>query len=140
IVVEHDEDTIRSADHVVEMGPGPGVHGGNVVVQGRLDDVIACEASPTGQFLSGKRSIATPKRRRKGNGKALVARGARENNLKAMDVTCPLGMLVAVTGASGSGKSTLVNEILYKALWKRLEDTRAPPGDHPGAAGRRHVL
>jgi excinuclease ABC subunit A len=139
IVVEHDEDTIRAADHVVEMGPGPGVHGGNVVVQGKLDDILACEASPTGQFLSGQRSIATPKQRRKSNGMALVVRGARENNLKAIDVTLPLGMIVAITGASGSGKSTLINEILYKALWKRLEDTRTLPGEHDGVDGMEYV-
>jgi excinuclease ABC subunit A len=139
IVVEHDEDTIRAADHVVEMGPGPGVHGGEVVVQGKLDDVLACKGSPTGQFLSGRRSIATPKQRRRGNGRALVVRGARENNLKGVDVTFPLGMLVAITGASGSGKSTLVNEILYKVLWKRLVDTRTLPGEHDGADGVEHV-
>jgi excinuclease ABC subunit A len=139
IVVEHDEDTIRAADHVVEMGPGPGVHGGTVVVQGTLADVLACRTSPTGQFLSGRRSIATPKHRRKGNGKVLVVRGARENNLKSVDVTFPLGMLVAITGASGSGKSTLINEILYKALWKRLVDTRTLPGEHDGVDGMEHV-
>jgi len=139
IVVEHDEDTIRAADHIVEMGPGPGVHGGEVVVQGTIENVLACKASPTGQYLSGRRRIEMSKRRRAGNGKALIVRGARENNLKNVDVQFPLGVMVAVTGASGSGKSTLVNEILYKALWKRLVDTRTLPGDHSGVEGLDHV-
>jgi excinuclease ABC subunit A len=138
-VVEHDEDTIRAADHIVEMGPGPGVHGGEVVVQGRIEDILKCKASPTGQFLSGKRGIETPARRRKGTGKTLAVRGARENNLKSVDVAFPLGRLVAITGASGSGKSTLINEILYKALWKRLVDTRTLPGDFDGIDGADHV-
>ena len=139
IVVEHDEATIRAADHIVEMGPGPGVHGGTVVVQGEIDDVLACKTSPTGQYLSGRRWIATPSRRRKSNGKALVVRGARENNLKGVDVTFPLGLMVAITGASGSGKSTLINEIVFKALWKQLVDTRTLPGDHDGLDGAEHV-
>jgi len=139
IVVEHDEATIRAADHLVEMGPGPGVHGGEVVAQGSLSDLMRTKASPTGQFLSGKRAIAKPKRRRSGNGRVLRVRGARENNLKSIDVSIPLGVLVAITGASGSGKSTLINEIVYKALWKHLVDTRALPGDHDALEGVEHV-
>ena len=139
IVVEHDEDSIRAADHIIEMGPGPGVHGGRVVAQGTLDDIMACAESPTGQFLSGRRSIPTPQRRRQGNGRTLAVRGARENNLKSVDVAFPLGTLVAVAGASGSGKSTLINEILYKALWKRLVDTRTLPGGHDSLEGAEHV-
>ena len=139
IVVEHDEETIRAADHIVEMGPGPGVHGGTIVVQGSLNDILKCAGSPTGQFLSGKRRIETPSRRRRGTGKTLTVRGARENNLKSIDVAIPLGRLVAITGASGSGKSSLVNEILYKALWKRLVDTRTLPGDHDSMEGADHI-
>ena len=139
IVVEHDEDTIRAADHVVEMGPGAGVHGGKVVVQGTLADVLRCKASPTGQFLTGRRAIAMPAKRRPGNGQTLAIRGARENNLKAIDVALPLGTMIAITGASGSGKSTLINEILYKALWKRLVDTRTIPGPHDSIDGVEHV-
>jgi excinuclease ABC subunit A len=139
IVVEHDEDTIRAADHIVEMGPGPGVHGGAVVAQGKLEEILKCKASPTGQFLSGRRSIATPPKRRRGTGETLTVRGARENNLRSVDVGFPMGMLIAVTGASGSGKSSLVNEVLYKALWKRLVDTRTLPGDHDALDGAEHV-
>jgi len=139
IVVEHDEDTIRAADHIVEMGPGPGVHGGSVVAQGTLDDILKCKASPTGQYLSGRRSIGTPSQRRRGGGRILTVRGARENNLKSVDVEFPLGRMIAVTGASGSGKSSLINEVLFKALWKRLVDTRTLPGGHDGIDGVEHV-
>src|SRR5262249_32628851 len=118
---------------------GPGVHGGTVVVQGTLDDVLACPASPTGQFLSGARYIPTPTQRRKGNGKALVVRGARENNLKSVDVTFPLGLLLAITRAPGSGRSRLVNGVLCRGLWRRLVDPRTRPGEHDTVEGVEHV-
>ena len=139
IVVEHDEDTIRAADHVIEMGPGPGVHGGQVVVQGTLKDLMACKSSPTGQFLSGRRCIPTPAVRRQGNGRSITIHGARENNLKGVTVAIPLGKLIAITGASGSGKSTLVNDILFKVLWKHLIDSRTLPGEHDSVSGVEHA-
>jgi excinuclease ABC subunit A len=141
VVVEHDESTIRAADHVIEMGPGPGIHGGEVVAQGTLTDILACKDSPTGQYLSGRRKIELPPPRAddRDNGKALVVRGARENNLQDLTVAFPLGHFIAVTGASGSGKSTLVNDILYQQLWKELVDTRSLSGDHDGVDGVEHV-
>ena len=139
IVVEHDEDTIRAADHLLELGPGPGIHGGDVVVAGTLDEILRCPESPTGQYLSGQRRIETPTERREINGKSLVVRGARENNLKRVDVEIPLGQFVCVSGASGSGKSTLINEILYKELWKRLVDSRSLSGAHDALEGVDHV-
>jgi excinuclease ABC subunit A len=139
IVVEHDEDTIRAADHVVEMGPGPGVHGGEVVVQGRVPDLLRHPDSPTGAYLSGRQQIPLPTSRRPSNGHALHLRGARENNLKDIDVTFPLGQFLCVTGASGSGKSTLVNEILFKKLYSMLYDSRVLPGDHDGLEGAEQV-
>ena len=139
IVVEHDEDTIRAADHIVELGPGPGIHGGEVVVAGTLEDVLGCKRSPTGQYLSGRRQIDTPAQRRAPNGKKLSIRGANEHNLKSVDVDIPLGQFVCVSGASGSGKSTLVNEILYKELWKRLVDSRSLSGAHDAIEGVEHL-
>ena len=139
IVVEHDEETIRAADHVLELGPGPGIHGGQVVAAGVLDDVLRCAESPTGQYLSGRRRIGTPTARRETNGRALTVLGASANNLKDVDVEVPLGQFVCVSGASGSGKSTLVNEILYKALWKRLVDSRSLAGAHRDLKGVEHV-
>src|SRR5207237_2359774 len=127
------------ADHIVEMGPGPGIHGGTVVAQGKMKDILKCAASPTGQFLSGKRTIPRPSHRREGIGQSLTVYGARENNLKSVQVTFPLGKMVAITGASGSGKSTLVREILYKALWKKLVDSRMLPGRHDRLEGAEHV-
>jgi excinuclease ABC subunit A len=139
IVVEHDEETIRAADHLVEMGPGPGVHGGEVVAQGGIEEVVAHPVSPTGQFLSGRRAIPVPERRRAGNGRRLEVRGARENNLRGIDVELPLGLFICVTGASGSGKSTLVNEILFKRLYNHFYDSRVLSGDHDAVEGLEHV-
>lgn len=128
IVVEHDEDTMRSADYIVDIGPGAGVHGGELIAAGTVDDIIACENSITGQYLSGKRKIPVPEKRREGNGKKLKVLGAAENNLKNIDVEIPLGKFVAVTGVSGSGKSSLVNEILNKHLSSVLNGAKKRPG------------
>jgi len=135
LVVEHDEETMRAADHIIDIGPGAGEHGGHVVAEGTLAEVIANPRSLTGQYLSGKRSIAVPKQRRTGNGQRLLVRGARENNLKQIDVAIPLGAFVAVTGVSGSGKSSLVNEILYKALAQRLNRAHTRAGAHDAITG-----
>ncbi len=128
IVVEHDEDTMRTADYIVDIGPGAGVHGGEIVATGSVEDIKACEKSMTGQYLSGKRSIPVPEHRREGNGKQLTIRGAKQNNLKNIDVNIPLGKFVCVTGVSGSGKSSLINEILYKHLARELNRAKTTPG------------
>lgn len=128
IVVEHDEDTMRAADWLVDIGPGAGVHGGQVIFNGPPKDILNCEASITGQYLSGKRRVEVPEKRRAGNGKHLKIIGAAENNLKNIQVDIPLGKFVCVTGVSGSGKSTLVNEILYKYLAAQLNGAKTHPG------------
>ena len=135
IVVEHDEDTIRAADYIVDIGPGAGVHGGEVVACGSVEDIVACPVSITGQYLSGVKKIEVPKERRPGNGKSLTIRGAQENNLKNIDVTIPLGCFNVVTGVSGSGKSSLVNEILYKSLAAQLNGAKTRPGKHKDILG-----
>ncbi|MBQ8860066.1 MAG: excinuclease ABC subunit UvrA [Ruminococcus sp.] len=129
IVVEHDEDTMRVADHIIDIGPGAGVHGGNVVCAGDINDIMKCDDSITGQYLSGKRKIEVPEKRRKGNGKFLTIKGASQNNLKNINVKIPLGKFVCVTGVSGSGKSSLVNEILYKHLASQLNRAKTTPGE-----------
>ena len=128
IVVEHDEDTMRAADYIVDVGPGAGSHGGRIVAAGTLQDILDCPDSVTGQYLSGKKKIPVPETRRPGNGKFLTVRGARENNLKDVDVTVPLGTFTCVTGVSGSGKSSLVNEVLNKTLLAKLNHARCRPG------------
>ncbi len=139
VVVEHDEDTIRAADYIVDIGPGAGVHGGEVVAQGTVEDICACPRSITGDYLSGRRHIPLPAVRRPGNGKALVVRGAEENNLKKIDVAFPLGTFLCVTGVSGSGKSSLVNEVLYKTLAAEKMRTKARPGRCAGMEGMEHI-
>ncbi len=139
IVVEHDEDTMRAADYVVDIGPGAGVHGGEVVCAGTVDEIIACERSITGQYLSGRKRIEIPKKRRKGTGEFLTVLGAKENNLKNVDVRFPLGVITCVTGVSGSGKSTLVNEILFKELSKVISNSRTRAGAHKEIQGIEHI-
>ena len=139
IVVEHDEDTMRAADFIVDVGPGAGSHGGEIVAAGTLDDIIRCPRSVTGQYLSGAKKIPVPTTRRTGSGKSLRIRGARENNLKNVDVEIPLGTFVCVTGVSGSGKSSLVNEILNKTLLARLNHARTRPGICDGIDGMEYL-
>ena len=139
LVVEHDEETIRAADHIIDIGPGAGAEGGYVVASGTIDDIMACERSITGQYLAGKRSIVVPTRRRSPNGKALLIKGAREHNLKNIDVEIPLGVFVCVTGVSGSGKSTLINEILHRRLAHELNRAAVKPGAHDAILGIEHL-
>jgi len=135
IVVEHDEDTMRAADYIVDVGPGAGVHGGEIVCAGTAEEICACERSITGQYLSGRKKIEVPKKRRKGNGLYLKVVGAAENNLKNINVNIPLGVFTCVTGVSGSGKSSLVNEIIYKQLAKELNGARTKAGKHKAIKG-----
>lgn len=139
IVVEHDEDTMYAADYIVDVGPGAGIHGGEIVCAGTIDEIKACEHSITGQYLSGRKKIEVPKIRRKGNGKSLKIIGAVENNLKDVDAEFPLGVFTVVTGVSGSGKSSLINEVLFKRLTKELTNPRVKPGKHAGLEGIEHI-
>jgi len=134
-VVEHDEITMRAADYLIDMGPGAGAKGGEVVVEGKPEAIIKNPKSLTGQYLSGKKSIAIPKERRQGNGKQLILKGAAANNLQKLDVVFPLAMLIGITGVSGSGKSTLVNDTLYPALAKLLNGSRRDAGAHDSIEG-----
>ena len=139
IVVEHDEDTMYAADHIIDIGPGAGVHGGELVAQGTVDDIKACKESLTGQYLSGEKKIYVPSKRREGNGKTLTIKGARQNNLKNVDVEFPLGKFICVTGVSGSGKSSLINEILYKGVSKITNKTLDEPGEHDEILGIENI-
>ena len=139
IVVEHDEDTMLAADYIVDVGPGAGVHGGQIIATGTAQEIMACENSLTGQYLSGARRIPLPHERRKGSGNVMRIRGAAENNLKNLDVDIPLGTFTVVTGVSGSGKSSLINEVLYKALAAQLNGARPRAGKHEGIDGLEHL-
>ncbi len=135
VVVEHDEDTMRAADHLVDFGPGPGVKGGEVVAEGTIDDLARSPQSLTGAYLSGQRTIAIPASRKSPDGRSLTVRGARQNNLKGIDVAFPLGVFICVTGVSGSGKSSLVGDILREALARDLNGAIAVPGRTTGSTG-----
>jgi excinuclease ABC subunit A len=139
LVVEHDEETIRSADHIVDLGPGGGRSGGEVVVAGTLGDIMKAPDSITGKYLTGRLTIEYPKERRKGNGKCLVVRGARHHNLQNLSVEFPLGLFICVTGVSGAGKSSLVGDILYKALSRKLHRALTDPGAHSEILGVEHL-
>ena len=139
LVVEHDEAMMRAADHIIDMGPGAGEYGGEIVITGTLADIIKCEDSVTGQYLSGKKQIPMPGRRRPGTGEEIVIRGARQNNLKNIDVKIPLGEFICVTGVSGSGKSTLIDEILHKKLAQIFYRSRERPGDCDEIGGVEHI-
>jgi len=139
IVVEHDADTIRAADHILEIGPGPGVHGGKIVAEGPLKTILQDGKSLTGNYLSGKKSIGIPEQRRPASGKSIIVRGARQNNLKNINVEIPLEQFVCVTGASGSGKSSLIHEIVRKRLYSLLHDSRVFAGDHDELIGSEHI-
>jgi len=139
LVVEHDEAMMRAADHIIDMGPGAGEHGGDVVVTGTIEDIMNSPDSITGQYLSGRKQIALPEKRRPGSGKELVVRGARQNNLKNIDVRLPLGMFVCITGVSGSGKSTLISDILYRKLAQVFYKARERPGECDGIDGLENI-
>ncbi|MBC2579551.1 excinuclease ABC subunit UvrA [Clostridium sp. DJ247] len=139
VVVEHDEDTMKEADFIVDIGPGAGEHGGKVIAAGSIDEIMECDESITGQYLSGKKKIEKPSERKSGNGKSIIVKGAKENNLKNVNVEFPLGVFTCVTGVSGSGKSTLVNEILFKGLNKRLNNSKDNPGIYKDIVGVENI-
>jgi len=139
IVVEHDEDTMLAADYIVDIGPGAGIHGGNVIYSGDVQGILKCPESITGQYLSGQRFIPVPQTRREGNGKKITIVGAQQNNLKSVTVDIPLGKLVCITGVSGSGKSSLINEVLYKRLAGELNGARTVPGKHKEIRGMENL-
>ena len=139
LVVEHDEDTMYAADHIIDIGPAAGIYGGELVAQGTVEDIKTCPDSITGQYLSGKKSVKVPKHRREGNGKFITIKGAAENNLKNIDVEIPLGKFVCVTGVSGSGKSSLINEILYKGASRTISRTKEAAGKYDDILGLEHI-